>query len=121
MSGRFLTAGDVARRFGIHRSTAYRLMLYAHQKYGDAVVARRGRRLITSEAALAKMLPAAPPSRDERRLASLEQRADESDRRVDALAQEIVAMKASFRLEQREFQKRAQLWFAAQRRRRDCA
>lgn len=112
---RLLTAGDVARRFGIHRATAYRLMLDAHQKYGDAVVARRGRRLLTTEEAFAKVFPDAPLSRDERRLASLERRADEAERRADALARELVALKASVRAEQRDFWQRADRWFSEQR------
>lgn len=94
--GRELTTGDIARRNGIDRKTAYRWMRAIHEEHGPTVVSRRGKRgvYVTTEDAFTRIavLGSARDLKNEDRIARLEQRLEEAERRADHLAADIAAL-----------------------------
>jgi hypothetical protein len=103
---RELKAGDIAARNGISRRTASRWLKAIHEdpRYGSKVVARRGNPgvYVTTEDAFAVVAPlVAGHSKDARRIADLEERVEDQDRRIDKMAAEIS-----------EFRRLSASWFA---------
>lgn len=83
---RELTAGDLARRNGIDRKTAWRWMRAVYDEYGPAIVSRRGRRgvYVTTEDAWARVaILVARREAEERRLSDIELRIEIVEQRVD--------------------------------------
>lgn len=73
-----LTSAAIAERYGVSERTARRWLADAHARHGDALVAHRGRRLVTTEAAWSLIAPAAGGDEGEsERTARLEARVDD--------------------------------------------
>src|SRR4051812_3280901 len=89
---RELGTADIARRHGVDRKSAWRWLRALHEKYGDRVVTRRGRRgvYVTTEAAMAGVAPLAPSTeKDERRFRELEERIADAEKRADRAAADL--------------------------------
>lgn len=82
-----LSTGDVAAKYGLARSVAYRLMRELHDKY-PRVVIRRGSRgdYYTTEEALATVMPDRPLTGHERRLRLAEEAVRDVRRLVEVAA-----------------------------------
>lgn len=101
-----ITASDIAEVRNWSRWKAWRYLRALEAKHGSRVVKRRGRVLYTTAEGLKVVAePWTPPTdpRVLRRLAALEGRADESEGRINGLANEI----GEFRRKSNEWFKRA--------------
>ena len=96
-----LKASDIARRHGIDRKTAYRWLVALEKKHGSEIVTRRGRVLVTSDAAFAKVAPLVADNRAElhwrkemlERIEDAERRTDKTAERLGALEREVQALR----------------------------
>lgn len=104
---RELTSGDVAKRNGIDRKTAYRWLRALHEEYGPSVVSRRGKRgvYVTTEDAFARVaVLTAKKAAEERRMREVEERLADAETRLDKQAAELA-----------DFRRRAAHWFSRQK------
>lgn len=89
MSAPELSATDIATARGWSRTTAWRWLCQLEKQFGPTVVARRGRRLFTTAAALARVAPTLGFERLRTRVDDHEQRIEQLEARVDRLARDI--------------------------------
>lgn len=76
--GEEVTTASLAKEHGISERTARRWLVQSEKTGGPGVVARRGRKLVTTRKAIAKIVPDAREDvRDEDRIRKLEERVDE--------------------------------------------
>lgn len=102
---REIGTAEIAARNNINRRTALRWLKAIHAQYGSSVVARRGRRFVTTEDAFARVAPlVAKHAATERRLRDLEERVGDQETRLDKQAAELA-----------DFRRRAAAWFSRQK------
>jgi len=103
-----LSAADVARLRGVHRTTASRWLRQLHEQHGPLIVSRRGNHYVTSHEALAKIGPGLSRETETRReLRALNDRIEMSEKRTDALVREVTSLSR----ELKAFRELARSWF----------
>jgi hypothetical protein len=119
-SREILTPGDVAALYDVSRRTALRWMKELHRKHGTSVVAKVGvgksrTHYITTESAIASMMPERPLTDAERRLRAVETTAAASARRLDSVNNELRSVRRDARAMREELfdlQRKSQDWLA---------
>ena len=125
MGSPLLTTGDVAALYDVTRNTAYKWLRALHESHGQTVVAvsvsplgkaRKRVHYVTTEEAIASLLPARPMTGTARRTRDLEDRVAALTRRLDAAdrarSEDRKEMR-EMRGELFELQQKAREWFAS--------
>jgi len=106
-----LTVGYIATWKGCSRWTAWRYLASLERKFGDRVVRRRGRQLVTTHeglALVAEQVPTEIDKRIERRLSDLESLSADRDQRIDGLSRDLQDLRREFRrLSSESFKRRS--------------